>query len=261
MESKTICPRCNGKKTINGNCECNMEWRGSDGDDGWEDSNLELLKNVYSLYEEVIAPFDAVCQQKCASCCTCNVTMTSLEAALLVAALTEQEKKELQIRIALHSPVKRYIPKMTTNMFARMCIQGKDIPEEENDPSWGKCPLLLNDMCSLYDVRPFGCRALISEILCEKAGYAQMPPLALTINDIFLQYIEHMDEKGIFGNLSDMLTLFLLPDTIENLQDHLKEKQDSRFVSNEKIAALMVPPEHRQKLNPLFAKLSALIKK
>ena len=88
-----------------------------------------------------------------------------------------------------------------------------------------------------------------------------MPPLALTINDIFLQYIEHMDEKGIFGNLSDMLTLFLLPDTIENLQDHLKEKQDSRFVSNEKIAVLMVPPEHRQKLNPIICKIVRLDKK
>lgn len=226
-----------------------------------ETSDLERLRTVYSLYEEVIAPFDVVCQQKCASCCTCNVTMSSLEAALMVAALTEREKKEIQTRIDLHPPVKKYSPKMTTNMFARLCIQGKDIPEEENDPSWGKCPLLLNDMCRLYDVRPFGCRALISEIYCEKTGYAQMQPLALTINDIFLQYIEHMDEKGIFGNLSDILTVFLLPDTIENLQDYFKENQDSRFVSNEKIAVLMVPPEHRQKLTHLFDRLSTLIKK
>ncbi|MBU1344881.1 MAG: ankyrin [Proteobacteria bacterium] len=41
MESKIICPHCNGKKTIEGNCECNMEWRGSDGDEGWEDCKCE----------------------------------------------------------------------------------------------------------------------------------------------------------------------------------------------------------------------------
>lgn len=41
MESKKICPTCNGKKIIQGNCECNMEWRGSERDDGWEDCICE----------------------------------------------------------------------------------------------------------------------------------------------------------------------------------------------------------------------------
>ena len=33
MKSKKICDRCKGKKMIPGNCECNMEWRDSEGDD------------------------------------------------------------------------------------------------------------------------------------------------------------------------------------------------------------------------------------
>ena len=41
MEPEKICPMCNGKKTIKGHCECNMEWRSSDGDDNLDDCQCE----------------------------------------------------------------------------------------------------------------------------------------------------------------------------------------------------------------------------
>lgn len=41
MTLKKNCPDCNGSKIIQGNCECNMEWRGSDGGGGWEDCKCE----------------------------------------------------------------------------------------------------------------------------------------------------------------------------------------------------------------------------
>ncbi|MDH5298093.1 MAG: ankyrin [Desulfobulbaceae bacterium] len=31
------CPTCQGKKVIDGRCECSMEWRGTKQDDQWED--------------------------------------------------------------------------------------------------------------------------------------------------------------------------------------------------------------------------------
>lgn len=33
----SVCPICQGKKVIAGNCECNMEWRGTQDGDEWED--------------------------------------------------------------------------------------------------------------------------------------------------------------------------------------------------------------------------------
>ena len=36
QESKKLCPLCNGEKIIKGICSCDMEWRGTKGDD-WED--------------------------------------------------------------------------------------------------------------------------------------------------------------------------------------------------------------------------------
>ncbi|MCB2182435.1 MAG: ankyrin [Desulfobulbaceae bacterium] len=32
-----ICPECNGEKIIKGICTCDMEWRGSNKEDDWED--------------------------------------------------------------------------------------------------------------------------------------------------------------------------------------------------------------------------------
>lgn len=32
-----ICPTCQGKKVINGTCQCSMEWRGNPREDGGMD--------------------------------------------------------------------------------------------------------------------------------------------------------------------------------------------------------------------------------
>lgn len=37
MGQKTICPACDGKKVIEGICECNIEWRGTQSDNEWQD--------------------------------------------------------------------------------------------------------------------------------------------------------------------------------------------------------------------------------
>ncbi|WP_300459274.1 hypothetical protein [Desulfobacula sp.] len=225
----------------------------------WPVTSVQVLKEIYAIYDEAMEPIQGVCQKKCSSCCTCNVTLTSLETGFLMAAMSLPEKKVLQDRLMDHFPSKRYLPKMTTNRFARLCREGKEIPEEENDPAWGKCPLLVDDLCSIYDVRPFGCRALMSQVSCRQKGYAQVPPIVLTLNNLFLQYIEHMDQTGLFGNLSDMVTLFLSDTPLHHLSDYCRQTRDERFLLNEKISVLVVPPEHRETVRPVLEKLSCLV--
>ena len=221
-----------------------------------------LLKKIYSLYQEAMGEVSQVCRKKCSSCCTCNVTLTSLEAGFLINSLSMEKRKDIQNRVRQKFPAKRYIPKMTTNMFARMCMENQDIPEEENDPAWGTCPLLENDLCTIYESRPFGCRALMSEIHCSKEGYAKIPPLVLTLNTLFLQVIEHLDQKGFSGNLSDLLAVVLSDNSQTDMPDQINDISSERlFVHNEKISVLMVPPEHQKELEPLIGKLQDLLKK
>lgn len=225
--------------------------------------DTDRLKKIYSLYHETIyeADMDPVCREKCASCCTCNVTLTRLETEFIVNSLSFQGKKDLENRIQQKFPERRYIPKMTTNGFARLCMENKDIPKEENDPAFGTCPLLEDDLCSIYESRPFGCRALTSEILCGQEGYARVPPLVLTFNTLFLQVIEHLDQNGFSGNLSDMLPAVLSETALTDMIHRFDDAGNKRlFVHNEKIPVLMVPPEHQKMLKPLTGKLFNLLK-
>ncbi|MCP3901011.1 MAG: hypothetical protein GY707_15000 [Desulfobacteraceae bacterium] len=213
---------------------------------------LEQLKNIYQLFEQTMASFDVVCEEKCATCCTCNVTMTQLEAQYIALSLQQDEIKRLCNRILNFFPQKSYRPKITMNGFARRCIENKDIPEEENNPDWGKCPLLTDDRCTIYPYRPFGCRALLSEVHCKKKGYAQVPEIGQTYQTIFMQAIEHLDQGNSFGNLSDMMTVLLNIDSKKNIADN-------SLLVNEPVSAMMIPPEHRKKTEPVINHLIHII--
>jgi Fe-S-cluster containining protein len=227
-----------------------------------EQPALERLKKTYDLYHEALSGLDAepVCREKCSSCCTCNVTLTRLEAGLLMDSLGVEKKKDLGDRIRHKFPEKRYIPRMTTNGFARMCMEERQIPEEENDPAFGACPLLEDDLCMVYEARPFGCRALLSETHCGREGFARVPPLVLTLNTLFLQAIEHLDQSGFSGNLSDMLMFFLSGKPFGDKACSINEPGgEGLFVRNEKIPAFMVPPKHQRRLKDLMEELKGLL--
>jgi Fe-S-cluster containining protein len=220
--------------------------------------DMDLLNKIYSLYLQAMngVDVDPVCREKCSSCCTCNVTLTSLEADFILSSLSIAEKQVLLNRIRQKIPEKRYIPKMTTNGFARLCMENQDTPVEENDPAFGPCPLLKDNLCTIYEVRPFGCRALMSASHCNKEGYARVPPVVLTLNTLFLQVIEHLDQKGCSGNLSDLLTATLSDHDLTDMTGETNDINSERlFLRNEKIPVLMIPPEHQQELKPLIGKL------
>lgn len=221
---------------------------------------IDRLTDIYELYDRIIGSTALACGPGCAGCCTCNVTLTSLEARMMTDRLPSPRREIVHAAIPYRFPAKRYIPKMSTNRFARLCMEDADLPEEENDPAWGQCPLLENDLCTAYDVRPFGCRAMVSETHCRDTGSAQMPSWVLTVNNVFLQAIEHLDQDGYSGNLSDMIPLILSDNelTHHDMQDHdLKNKE--LFVKNEPIKYLMIPPEHRERMAPIVRNLSDLI--
>lgn len=221
---------------------------------------IDRLTQIYQLYDRITGSTALACRPGCAGCCTCNVTLTSLEARLMFNRLSSSRRRTLYAAITQKFPQNRYIPKTSTNRFAGLCMEDADLPEEENDPAWGQCPLLENDRCTIYDVRPFGCRAMVSETDCRDTGSAQMPAWILTVNNLFLQAIEHLDQDGYSGNLSDMLHRALSGNDVtgQDIQNH-DLKNHKLFVKNEPITCLMIPPEHREQMAPIVRDLSELI--
>lgn len=90
------------------------------------------LGKIYALMAEVgdaVAPFVA-CGKGCSACCKMNVSISAIEAERLSAASGR-----------------------------RMVNVAQPIRHSEDRFAGVTCPFLVNDECSVYDTRPYACRA------------------------------------------------------------------------------------------------------
>ena len=219
---------------------------------------LNVLDRIYAIYDDFVADLDVACQKYCALCCTCNVIMTTLEGYQIAEHLITTGQSHLLEKMGMALSRKRFHPKVTINMLAEDCMQGKEPPEESSDPTWGPCPLLKDDECPFYRARPFGCRCMLSQQNCQETGLAEMDPLVLTVNTVFLQYIEHIDARGFSGNLADVLALMASPENRRQYRtDHL-QSPPANLIANRPIKVLMIPPEHRAELQPILNALQSI---
>ena len=84
----------------------------------------------------------------------------------------------------------------------------------------------------------------------------------LTANTVFLQTIEQLDCPGCFGNFSDVLMALedrRMDDTADPIPPPVCE--DTGLLTNQPTTALMVPPEHMEKVQPLLKAIRALAAK
>ena len=219
------------------------------------EAKLYALERIYGLYDRFVEDLEIVCEPHCSACCTCNVTLTTLEGYWIADHLVRAEKLDLLDRIARHRNGKRFQPKMTTNMLAERCAGGKEIPEEEIDPGWGSCALLEEDLCTIYSFRPFGCRCLLSRIDCRETGAADIDTFVLSVNTLFLQIIEHVDADGYSGNLMDVLPLMALDSHRKDYADGSLNLSGGPLIRNRPMGKLFVPPEHRARMQPILQSL------
>ncbi len=218
----------------------------------------DRLKRIYAAYDAFAADMDRACREHCASCCTCNVTGTTLEGWLIHDRLRSggADRAAFLEMLPKIAPPRRFQPKVTINGMAALCMQEKALPEEENDPAAGRCPLIENELCSLYAVRPFGCRAMLSTVDCTGRGEACMPPLILSANNVVMQYIEALDRPGATGNMIDIL-IFLSDPAQRRAYESRQCRQWPRSLRlNQPFPVLMIPPEHRKAIQPLLRALS-----
>jgi hypothetical protein len=222
------------------------------------DKQLAALNRLYARYDQYTRKLQIACQKYCAHCCTCNVTITSLEAANILQSLSETERTALHRALVPQLDKKRYQPKITLNQMAAMCAQGEEPPEETIDPAWGSCALLDQMACPIYAFRPFGCRCLLSIFSCEETGYAEIDDFTITVNYVFAQFIEHLDQDGQTGNLADMLIAAGLAGRqypfVPNALSHT-----GQTIPNRPIPVLLIPPSHQKDITALVEELHAII--
>ncbi len=222
-------------------------------------NRLDILKQIYEIHDGYASNVQTACAKGCAACCTCNVAVTTMEGLLVFEYLLAAGGGDRLDQIIGFKPSSRYQPRLTLNQIVALYAEGKQPPEEENDPSAGACPLLEDGICSIYPVRPFGCRAMLSSSDCAVEGEADMPSIILSVNNVMIQYLEAVDRPGWTGNLLDILEL-LAQDAFR--QDYAAEKDPDpslRLPVNHSFPVLMVPPEHRSAIGPLIQSLNTAV--
>ena len=164
-----------------------------------------LLSRVYEAFDEEVGDrFKLACSRRCSLCCTHDVTLTTIEARPVMDRLRQMGRED--ILAGLNDMVStRFQPTYTINDFAQACFNRQDLPEEGPGPDPRPCPLLENDLCLVYDVRPLSCRGMASTIVCRPDQEAEAPSELVSLVTVCLQIIEHLDTGGYYGNLTDVL--------------------------------------------------------
>jgi Fe-S-cluster containining protein len=220
-------------------------------------NKLAALDQIYRIYDTFASELELACRKHCAHCCTTGVTVTTVEGYKIVKKL-ESEGDRLWIeKIEQVSKQPHFQLKITTNQLANMCAEGIEPPAEEN-LGWDQCPFLTYDLCSLYAVRPIGCRCLVSRQDCGKEGVADIDDFVLSVNTVFLQTIEHLDMGGCTGNLLDVLAAMAIKENRQAYADSKLGCLSVGLIANQPLKILMIPPEHRTKMEPILQSLQKI---
>ena len=218
---------------------------------------LAALEKIYGIYDKFAASLDLACRKYCTHCCTTSVTLTTVEAYKMIMDLESIPPEDWIEKIRQAAAQTHFKPKITTNQLANLCAQGIEPPEEESS-EWNACPFLADDLCRIYTVRPFGCRCLLSRHDCGTEGYADIDDYVLSVNTVFLQSIEHMDDNGCAGNLLDVLEVIASEENRQAYENKTLNCSALGLIANQPLNILMIPPEHRTKMEPILRSLQEI---
>jgi hypothetical protein len=211
---------------------------------------LKALRQVLSLYDELAGSLETACRPGCSRCCTDRVTLTTLEACALLETLPAAQIE----RLILSADARARRKILTINTLAELCAEGRE-PPAADDEAAGVCPLLAGDLCPIYALRPFNCRCFVSRVACAEQGYAEVDEATVAVNTLFLQTIEHIDAGGCTGYLPDVVAALADPERAQAYREGTLGCADCGLAPNRPLHVLVVPPEHRARIDPLVARL------
>ncbi len=215
----------------------------------------QVLRAIYTEFEEWSSQLQLSCQKGCAFCCTQNVTLTALEGNRIHNYLSTsgREKEFAQLLCANRHIHPAHI---TTNDYATACFQGQDVnPVEKDNPS--PCPFLNNNCCTIYEVRPFSCRCFGSQVRCSSKQAALLPEYYISASTVVMQLIEHLGQFECWGNMIHVLTaLSGEPQNREIVtffsDPNLPGLAQKQVLTAQPLPGFLVPEEDMEVIQPLL---------
>ncbi len=205
-----------------------------------------VLVALYDFYDQYTTRFQSACGPGCSTCCTWNVTSTSLEADYLLEILDADARRRISQALPRPGGPVWYRPTVTINETAACFLAMRDPPEDRGIHTQGRCPFLDDhDLCKVYERRPFACRAMSSRNRCEEEGEALMDPFLLSVSLAVYQILEDMDAVGCTGNLIDLLVKEVTPG----------DTQRPFLIENRPLPGFLVEPAHERDFAAFLAGL------
>jgi len=179
----------------------------------------QILKTIYTIFSNWSSDKIKACHKGCAVCCTQNVTITALEGEIILRHILKMNMEQwFADRLQKNRMHRR--PAMTTNDFARACLQKRDVNFEDLSPQ-ASCPFLKANICQIYPARPFGCRMMISETTCTAGRSALVTDHYFSATTAVTQIVEHLGQKEYWGNMLDVLPALCDISEFKEIANHL----------------------------------------
>lgn len=196
---------------------------------------VEILE-IYEIFNRETAAYrkDAACRKGCAFCCTeaGSIDATTLE-GWMIREFIRRMPRSRQTGL-----------KKTLNQEIKKREAGHIVP----------CPFLMkNQVCMIYDVRPFACRRIYSLNACSKDN---LPVLSRTYMELARETVgalQRLDENGYTGHISYILHMLDTPRFLETYRaGEFKPEEIMTFGKTHRIVInKMVLPRPSGKSNKL----------
>ena len=85
-----------------------------------------------------------------------------------------------------------------------------------------------------------------------------MDPFILTVNDVFLQHLEHIDAQGYTGNFADVMQFLASDGNRQGYAAGRLGQPPQGLVANQPVFVLMIPPEHRERVQPILEQIRSI---
>jgi hypothetical protein len=153
------------------------------------DQIIELVEDARSrlaaLISPILAGMSVACRPGCAWCCHLYVVMTSIPEILVIAEHLHRTLSESEL-----ADVRR---RLTATLTRR-----RKQPGFQPTIPFIPCPLLVNDCCSIYEVRPLVCQAWYS----ADVRLCQQPDGGMTANQEIMSLFSAVYD-GLLAALAD----------------------------------------------------------
>jgi hypothetical protein len=218
----------------------------------------DILETIFSLYEAWIKDLPVSCRRGCSTCCTLNVSISWFEGWRIHRFIKANCMEEwLAWQLDRDVPVNR--PQLSTNAFAGACLAGTSIDVLPMDHT-STCPFLEDNLCCIYEVRPFACIGFASQTPCSPGQPARVPPYYLAATTAIDQILEHLSQGYPWGNMISVLLALAETPAFRRVAEILANSERIQQHHNACLTAMPLPGfligrENQTQVFPLLEKI------